>query len=132
MSFKLLKYYRMALAMALCSAMVSLGQNPEISCEDLHQQLGKIKIVDVRTPEEFTGAEGHIAGAELVTLGPDLTDFLQQGNPQEPLVFVCRSGRRSLEAVKESIQYGYQQTKSLKGGMLEWRAKGLPTQQEGP
>lgn len=105
----------------------SFAENKETSCQQLHADLGRVRVVDVRTPEEFSGSEGHIPGAQLVTLGPELTRFLKEGNLEERIVFVCRSGRRSLQAVQESMALGYQNTQSLKGGMLEWKAKGFPT-----
>lgn len=111
----------------ILSCMLSFAENKEVSCHQLQQELGQVRLVDVRTPEEFSGPEGHIQGAELVTLGPALTQFLKEGNPKERIVFVCRSGRRSLQAVQESVRLGYQETRSLKGGMLEWKASGFPT-----
>ena len=68
---------------------------PEINAEDLYPHLPKVFLVDVRRPDEFTGELGHIAGAKLSTLGPELIDYLQTLDKNQEIVFVCRSGGRS-------------------------------------
>lgn len=93
---------------------------PEVTCEDVFEKKGKVRIVDVRRPEEFNGELGHIEGAELVTLGPDLTRFLEKTDRDEEIIFVCRSGGRSGAATAESIKLGYDKTINMAGGMLRW------------
>lgn len=108
---------------------------PEITCEDLFSHLPdarskKIRLIDVRRPDEFNNELGHIEGASLVTLGPDLTQFLQQGDRAEEIVFVCRSGGRSGTATAESIQLGYKFTINMTGGMIRWNEKKFPVKKE--
>ena len=100
----------------------------ELTSIQVFEQKNTLRIIDVRTPEEFNGPEGHIKGAKLVTLGPELSDFLLAGNHKERIVFVCRSGKRSAKAVEESLRLGYEVVFSMKGGMLDWKAQGLPTE----
>lgn len=99
----------------------------ELSPAQVFEQKDSIRLIDVRTPEEFSGEAGHIEGAELMTLGPQLSEFLKSGNRKERIVFVCRSGKRSAKATEESLSLGYEATYSMTGGMLEWVAQGLPT-----
>ncbi|NBX76743.1 MAG: rhodanese-like domain-containing protein [Proteobacteria bacterium] len=99
----------------------------ELSPSQVFEQKGSIRMIDVRTPEEFSSEGGHIEGAELKTLGPQLSDFLKAGNRKERIVFICRSGKRSAKAADESLGLGYEATYSMSGGMLEWVAQGLPT-----
>ena len=99
----------------------------ELSPAQVFEQKGSIRLIDVRTPEEFSAESGHIEGAELRTLGPQLSDFLKAGNRKERIVFICRSGKRSAKAAEESLGLGYEATYSMSGGMLEWVAQGLPT-----
>lgn len=101
---------------------------PEVSVEDVQAKIstavaGKIRLIDVRRPEEFNGEYGHIAGAELITLGPDLTAFLETGDRSEEIVFVCRSGGRSGQATAESQRLGYRFTVNMTGGMIRWNEK---------
>ncbi|MBM9578108.1 MBL fold metallo-hydrolase [Leptospira sp. 201903070] len=103
---------------------------PMVTNEDVFKKIGKIRIIDVRYPGEFYGVLGHIATAQLVTLGSELTKFLETGDRSEEIVFVCRSGKRSSEATKDSIRMGYKFTYSMAGGMLDWNEKLLPKELE--
>ncbi|TGL93133.1 MBL fold metallo-hydrolase [Leptospira barantonii] len=99
---------------------------PVVSNEDVFEKIGNVRIIDVRHPGEFFGALGHINTAQLVPLGPDLTEFLERGDRDEEIVFVCRSGKRSGKAAEESIRLGYKFTASMAGGMLNWNERSLP------
>lgn len=104
---------------------------PEISVEDLFTNMSevkknKIRLIDVRRPDEYNNELGHIDGTELITLGPDLTAFLEKGNRSEEIVFICRSGGRSGTATQESIKLGYKFTINMAGGMLRWNEKKFP------
>ncbi|MDR7379466.1 cysteine sulfinate desulfinase/cysteine desulfurase-like protein/rhodanese-related sulfurtransferase [Rhodoferax ferrireducens] len=56
-----------------------------------------------------------VRNAPLGRLGPELADCL--GDPVVPLVFFCRSGRRSLRAVQTLRQLGYAQVWQVVGGL---------------
>lgn len=99
---------------------------PVVSPEDVAVSLGKVKIIDVRRPEEFNNELGHIRSAQLVTLGPDLTKFLEAQDRNEEIAFICRSGGRSGQATDESIRMGFRRTVNMSGGMLSWNEKKLP------
>jgi len=106
---------------------------PEVTCEDVFGHLPyvdseKIRIIDVRRPDEFNNELGHVHGAEMITLGPDLTKFLENGNRSEEIIFVCRSGGRSGAATAESIKLGYKFTINMVGGMIRWNDKKQPTE----
>ncbi len=104
---------------------------PEVTAEDVQSRLGQIKsgqikLIDVRRPEEFNGEFSHIEGARLITLGPDLTQFLESGDRNQEIVFVCRSGGRSGAATAESIRLGYKLSMNMLGGMIRWTERKLP------
>lgn len=103
---------------------------PEVSCEDVYSKLGKVRLIDVRRPDEFNAELGHIQGAELVTLGPDFTSFLKKTDKNDEIVFVCRSGGRSGAATMESIQQGYKHTVNMTGGMLRWNERKQPVERK--
>lgn len=102
----------------------------EITCQEVQEQRNKVRIVDVRTFEEFQGELGHIENAELVTLGPDLINFLDTLNRDEPVVFVCRSGARSGQTTLLSEEMGFRQTSNMLGGMIQWNNLKLPVVKE--
>ncbi len=99
---------------------------PEVNPANLQDYLGKVRLIDVRNPDEFAGELGHVPGSELITMGPELQAFLEGGNREEALVFVCRSGSRSARATMYAHQLGYENSYNLKGGMILWNEFKLP------
>jgi sulfate permease, SulP family len=79
-------------------------------------------IVDVREPREFR--QGHIPNAHLLPL-PDLLEGNGDLPRDQPLVLVCRSGRRSTRAAALLQQRGYKDLQVVEGGMLGWEAAHL-------
>ena len=77
-----------------------------------------IKIIDVRTPNEFLS--GTVEGAisiPLVAL-PYNTD---QFKKDDTIVIVCLSGARSSNAVMYMEQQGFANVYNLHGGMIGYR-----------
>ena len=108
-----------------------VGGIPEVSVESVFEQSSavtskKIRLIDVRRPDEFNGELGHIAGAELVTLGADLNQFLEKNDRSQEIIFVCRSGGRSGQATADSLRLGYKFTANMTGGMIQWNEKKQP------
>ena len=101
---------------------------PEHLADELTRELPPL-LLDVREPEEFVGELGHIRGALLVPL-----DALQRRLPKlagyigREVIVVCRAGARSATAGAILRQAGFGHVRNLAGGMLEWNARGLPTE----
>jgi sulfate permease, SulP family len=79
-------------------------------------------IIDVREPREFH--QGHIPEAELIPLPELLSDEVVLPNDRQ-IVFVCRSGRRSMRAAYAIQKLGGMNVAVLEGGMHAWEAAGL-------
>ncbi len=103
-----------------------LGDIPEIDVHWLREHSAEVRVLDIREPSEYIGELGHIHGSELVPMA-GLRTAAQTLNPEEPLVVVCRSGRRSGVAAKELENMGFKRVASLAGGMLDWNGAGYPT-----
>jgi len=79
------------------------------------------QLIDVREPYEFaasmtTGPGGRIArSVPLSRLADQLGDWLR-GEPV-PLLFLCRSGNRSIKAVQCLRRLGYRQAWNVSGGL---------------
>lgn len=88
------------------------------------------EVIDVRRPEEFIGELGHIPGARLVTLGPDLDQFLLGHEKQSKILFVCRSGARSGQATQMAMSQGFKDVVNMAGGMIRWNELGFKVSKE--
>jgi rhodanese-related sulfurtransferase len=102
-----------------------------ITAPELQQQLkGKAKplVLDVRTPGET--ALGVIGGARLIPLDA-LAQRATELPKNQPIVCVCRSGRRSATACKQLAALGFTDVTNLNGGMHAWQAARLPVKVKG-
>jgi sulfur dioxygenase len=100
---------------------------PVAGPDQIKSKLGRgLTLIDVRRPDEFYGELGHIEGARLVTLGPDLMRFLNEADHGLEIVFICRSGNRSAHATALSRDAGFTKTVNMEGGMVKWNNLGFP------
>src|SRR5258705_11064798 len=89
---------------------------------------GRYLLDDVREPDEV--AVEAYPGAVVVPL----SSFDPQDLPDphgKQVVFACRSGKRSVTASLAAQASGLAYDKHLAGGMLAWKAAGLPTKTGG-
>jgi sulfur dioxygenase len=99
----------------------------EIEPHGLAELLARIQVIDVREASEFTDALGHIPGAQLIPLS-SLPAHIGELDRHRPIVTVCRAGARSAQASVMLHKSGLVQVANLAGGMLRWRAEGLPVE----
>lgn len=99
----------------------------EIQPNVLEEYLERVTVIDVREPDEYSGAFGHILGSKLVPLG-SLVARLEELPKDKPLVMVCRSGARSAQATVLLKNKGIAKVANLAGGMLRWRAQRFPAE----
>jgi rhodanese-related sulfurtransferase len=86
---------------------------------------GKILLVDVREPNE-TAVERYPDAFEL-----PMSEFDPAVIPDpagRKVVFACRSGNRSVNASLMAQAAGLPYDAHLAGGILAWKASGLPTE----
>jgi rhodanese-related sulfurtransferase len=86
---------------------------------------GRVVLVDVREPNE-TALE-RFPGAVLVPLS-SFDPATIPAPPGAEIVFACRSGRRSAAAALAAQEQGFGYDSHLAGGILAWKAAGLPTE----
>ena len=102
-----------------------VSQRPvkEISARELQewQQSGApFQLIDVREPHEY--AESSMGG-ELMPLG-SIADHANRISREMKVVVHCRSGVRSMQAVRELEDlFGLENLYSLQGGLLAFRAE---------
>jgi rhodanese-related sulfurtransferase len=86
---------------------------------------GRVVLVDVREPNE-TALE-RFPGAVVVPLSA-FDPAVIPAPAGCDVVFACRSGRRSVTASLTAQERGFAYDSHLAGGILAWKAVGLPTE----
>jgi len=101
-------------------------QLEQISPQQLARRLEKsgLRVIDVRTPAEWDGV--RIKWAEHFPLSDILDNRFPKAEKEEELVLQCGSGYRSNIAASILRQAGYNQVKSLAGGIFAWSNGGFP------
>ncbi len=104
---------------------IATGEEPgykSISAEKAMEILEterEVLMLDVRTPQEFTGPLGHIEGARLIpvqALSDRIGEIAQYKDKK--VVLVCHSGRRSKIAGNILIQNGFKNVMEISTGMV--------------
>lgn len=105
---------------------------PTLNVSELRERLAEgddVLVLDVRTAEEYRGPLGHIAVArniplaELAAREPELRSHLNH-----PIAVVCRTDRRSAQAIAQLRAAGYTQLLLVPGGMEAWNRDNLPVE----
>jgi len=117
---------------ALCGSVLAgdeAAKEKLVTVEQAEQKLADgMPLLDARTREEWD--EGRLKGAVLVPVTED--GFVEKAkaalDPAKPVLVYCRSGGRSVKAVKELRDAGFTRVYELKGGILAWEAAGKPVE----
>ncbi len=119
----------MALASGLALLLPTLNKGQGLSPQDMVQLMNREKaiVIDVCEPDEF--ARGHVMGAKNLPLG-QLEDKLAQlvKSKSAQVVMVCQVGARSARAAATARKLGFENVKSLAGGLKAWQAASMPVE----
>ncbi|MFA9460298.1 VTT domain-containing protein [Thiohalorhabdus sp. Cl-TMA] len=120
----------LALAAFLPRLVARLRQRSMLEVDEIHQRLeagDDLLVVDVRTPEEFTGPLGHIPGAVNLPVDelPRRLDELS-GATDRPVALLCKADRRSAKAADLLARNGFSDVHMVRGGMTAWNEADLP------
>jgi rhodanese-related sulfurtransferase len=106
-----------------------LRRPPMLSVETLKSKLDHnqdVYVLDVRTASGFVDAQGHIPQAHNIPVEAlaqrldELEDYRVR-----PIAIVCRTDKRSLQALRLLIQKGFTDVHVVKGGMTDWNLQGF-------
>jgi rhodanese-related sulfurtransferase len=102
----------------------------DLTPEDVSKGIagGRYLLVDVREPNEV--AVDAYPDAVVVPLSSFDPQQIPDPNGKQ-VVFACRSGKRSVTASLAAQAGGLAYDNHLAGGMLAWKAAGLPTKTGG-
>ena len=86
----------------------------------------EFKIVDVRTPAEFS--EGHLYNSDSVDFySKTFLEDLQKLDREKTYLIYCRSGGRSSKTVTFMKDLGFKKVYNMSGGFQRWRLENFPT-----
>ena len=112
-----------------------LRQRPMLDVSELKERVDDRQglVLDVRTPGDFVGEQGHIAGARNLPL-EELEGRLEElgEDPELPIAIVCRTDRRSAKAAALLARRGFADARVVRGGMTAWRERGWPVVPDEP
>lgn len=103
----------------LRSAISTATGEPEVTAAWAASHRDAFRLVDIREPHELVGPLGHIEDVENVPL-LNLLGQVSHLDKKQPLVLLCRSGRRSGLAAKALRDAGVECVASVEGGMIAW------------
>ena len=100
----------------------------KVSAADAVQLINRERavLIDVSEPAEY--AAGHVAGSRNVPLASLEGSRELPKNKSLPLVVVCPTGTRAPRAVAVLRKLGFENARSLAGGLNAWRAANLPVE----
>ncbi|NIR60262.1 MAG: sulfurtransferase [Gammaproteobacteria bacterium] len=131
------------LALALLAAVAflprviaRLRRRPMLEPDEVQRRLDagdELLMLDVRSPQEFTGELGHVTGARNIPVDelPRRIDELVD-HVETPIAVLCRTDRRSAKAADLLARNGFADVHVVRGGMTAWNTAGLPTESDGP
>ncbi|RXT52867.1 hypothetical protein B6S44_19170 [Bosea sp. Tri-44] len=110
---------------------------PSLSVSEAHEaaRAGKIVLVDIRTPEEWTDTGVPEGAIKLDMTGSGFEvrlAALKLDYPGKPIALICRTASRTSTLQKKLAARGWRELVNVRGGLLGnpsdkgWLAEGLP------
>jgi len=97
------------------------ASHDEVTVQDMKKALDNpklgIKVIDVREPDEYKIA--RVKGVPLLPLS-ELPKRFAELDPNQQYYIHCKSGGRSMKALKFLREQGFKHLKSVKGGITAW------------
>ncbi|MDT8387809.1 MAG: VTT domain-containing protein [Thiogranum sp.] len=105
-----------------------LRRGPMVEIPELKERLDAgedVLVLDVRTPEDFTGEQGHIGKAVNIPVEQLSARLTELGDYQErPVVTICRTDRKSAVAAQILAKNGFADVHVARMGMTAWNEQG--------
>ncbi|MGB5554699.1 MAG: rhodanese-like domain-containing protein [Flavobacteriaceae bacterium] len=90
--------------------------------EITNNELQSVVLVDVRTPQEFSG--GHLENALNINIyDADFEEQFSTIGKEETIYVYCKVGGRSAQAQEKLKALGYENVVNLEGGYDAWKLK---------
>lgn len=82
-------------------------------------------LVDVREPHEVARKSFDVPDSMLIPLS-QLHKRFKEIPAKRQTVIACRSGNRSVTAIRFLMSHGYSKAVNLQDGIIRWEKEGLP------
>jgi glyoxylase-like metal-dependent hydrolase (beta-lactamase superfamily II)/rhodanese-related sulfurtransferase len=102
----------------------TFADNWDIESPELFRIKEEVFLIDVRSEKEFSGALGRISNSINLPLETINAKIMKQYKGK-PVVFICRAGGRSVQALKNADLVKKTEAASLRGGLIAWRSEGF-------
>jgi rhodanese-related sulfurtransferase len=123
MKSKILWGLAVVLGLALVVPQLQASQGVDVKAAKGLSDQGAL-LLDVREPDEY--ASVHAVNAKLIPLGEVGARLKEiEAYKDKPVAVICRSGRRSAQAVSLLKESGFTQVVNVEGGTQAWVQAGL-------
>ncbi|MFA6121285.1 MAG: rhodanese-like domain-containing protein [Sideroxydans sp.] len=123
MRSKILWGVAVVLGLALVVPQLQASQGVDVKMAKSMSDQGAL-LLDVREPDEYAAV--HAVNAKLIPLGEVGTRLKEiEAYKDKPVAVICRSGRRSAQAVSLLKESGFTQVVNVEGGTSAWVQAGL-------
>lgn len=123
MKNKILWAVTAVLGLMLVMQQLQAGQGVDVQTAQRMNAQGAL-LLDVREPAEYAAV--HAANAQLMPLGVVGMRLKElEAYKDKPVAVICRSGRRSAQAVALLQEAGFTQVVNVQGGTNAWEQAGL-------
>jgi len=111
------------LGLALVVPQLHASQGVDVKAAKSMSDQGAL-LLDVREPDEYAAV--HAVNAKLIPLGEVGARLKEiEAYKDKPVAVICRSGRRSAQAVSLLKESGFTQVVNVEGGTSAWVQAGL-------
>jgi len=123
MKSKILWVVAAALGLTLVMQQLQASEGVDVKQAQSMSNHGAL-LLDVREPDEYAAV--HATNAKLIPLG-EVSNRLKEieAYKDKPVAVICRSGRRSAQAVGILKNAGFTQVVNVDGGTSAWVQAGL-------
>ena len=123
MKSKILWGLAVVLGLALVVPQLQASQGVDVKAAKSLSDQGAL-LLDVREPDEYAAI--HAVNAKLIPLGEVGARLKEiEAYKDKPVAVICRSGRRSAQAVSLLKESGFTQVVNVEGGTQAWVQAGL-------
>jgi rhodanese-related sulfurtransferase len=123
MRSKVLWGVAVVLGLALVVPQLQASQGVDVKAAKSMSEQGAL-LLDVREPDEYAAV--HAVNAKLIPLGEVGARLKEiEAYKDKPVAVICRSGRRSAQAVGILKEAGFTQAVNVEGGTTAWVQAGL-------